>query len=212
MRKFKQLLFYIILAITIGFLLLLYQLHLGDNDNQHGSVVQKQTRTQLENRLNSHIQNVMDTSNSQVYTSSNLATEHAEQVMNISTQLNPSRDLTTMLPRPRGVDQILENIRTCLNATNMAESANEVIALENAKEFYQQYSKVIPTEFLSNYSSLCWKMKFNVEISNGFFYKGQFGKYPFEGFGMEQKSLHNGIMYLKKLFNHLMSFAYLKFS
>ena len=118
--------------------------------------------------------------------------------MNISPRLNPSRDLTTTLPRPRGVDQILKNVQTCLKATNMAERANEAIALANAKEFYQQYSKVIPTEFLSNYSSHCWKMKFNVEIINGSFYKGQFGKYPFR-MG-EQKSLQNQIISLKKLF------------
>ena len=98
----------------------------------------------------------------------------------------------------RGVDQVLKNVRTCLKATNMAESANETIALANAKEFYQQYSKVIPTEFLSKYSSHCWKMKFNVEIMNGSFYKGQLGKYPFRM--EEQKSLQNQIMSLKKLF------------
>ncbi len=139
--------------------------------------------------MDSHIEIVMDTSNLQTYTSSDLATEHAEQ------------DLTTTLPRPRGVDQVLENVRTCLKATNMTESANEAIALANAKEFYQQYSKVIPTEFLSNYSSHCWKMNFDVEIFKRLFYKGQLGKYPFKGIGRgEQQTLEDQIMSLKEVF------------
>ncbi len=153
-------------------------------------------RTHFENQqLDSHIAIVM---NASTYTSSDLATELAEQA---STLLDPSRDLTTMLPRPRGVDQVLDNVRTCLKATNMAESANEAIALGNAKEFFQQYSKVIPTEFLSNYSSHCWKMKFNVEIFKSVFYKGRFGKYPFKGIGTGgQQTLLEQILSLKQLF------------
>ena len=34
---------------------------------------------------------------------------------------------------------MLDNVRTCLDATNMAENADEAVALENAREFYIQY-------------------------------------------------------------------------
>ena len=79
------------------------------------------------------------------------------------------------------LDRVLGRVKTCLEATNMADEANEQIALTNAQEFYNEYRKVIPSSFASNYSSHCWKMNFDAKVHYSYMYKGHLGKHEFRG-------------------------------
>ncbi len=103
--------------------------------------------------------------------------------------------------KKRGLEKVLYNVQTCLDATNMAKNADEVVALENAREFYIQYRNIIPEKFLPNYSSHCWKMNFNVNLQRVFIYQGKIGRYSFKGtLRSQQQTLIEQITYLKETF------------
>ena len=80
-----------------------------------------------------------------------------------------------------GVERVLQNVETCLEATNMVETADKSTALSNAEYFYHQYRKLIPTDFLKNYSSHCWNMHYDVTLRNRVVYQGHIGKYNHNG-------------------------------
>ncbi len=202
MRKWKKLLFYLLLGIFACLLLLLYR---GYHQEERKSDPLSRDVPRLIHHLtprfalahvtvpSSKSQIVFGTSSSLVNKSSILLTEHVAKL---------SRGPTNTLPKKRGINKVLENVQNCLDATNMGAVANETLALENAREFYRQYSKVIPSQFLKNYSSHCWKMDFYVNLIKGFVYQGTIGKYPFKGLAFgDQSILLEQMTTLKQLFN-----------
>ena len=104
------------------------------------------------------------------------------------------------LPRSR-LRRVWNNIDSCLEITHMRQSTDDRVALENAKLFLQEYSKIIPQEFLSNYSSHCWKMRYDVSILHSVMYQSHIGNLPFKGgLVLGPPTLNNPLTVLKETF------------
>ncbi len=81
-----------------------------------------------------------------------------------------------------GVSKVLKNTRKCLDITNMAQTVNKrSLALKNAQYLYEEYRTIIPTHFLSNVSSHCWRMHFDVAMSSASSFHGQLGPVKLAG-------------------------------
>ena len=80
------------------------------------------------------------------------------------------------------LERVVEKIAQCLEATNMKQSANETKAIENAQYFYLEYTRVlIPEKFLTNYSSHCWNLRYDVAVDHHETFHGHMGNLPFKG-------------------------------
>ncbi len=98
-----------------------------------------------------------------------------------------------------GTNRVWKNTLKCLNMTNMAQTVLErSLALHNAQCLYNEYRKVIPDRFLSNYSNHCWRTRFNVMSLPGGHFQGQLGPVKLSG-GLSQgpKSLGGPLQELK---------------
>ena len=98
------------------------------------------------------------------------------------TEKHDESSIESTVPRQTSaLKRVVKNIARCLEATNMKQSANETKAIENAQYLYLEYTRVIPETFLTNYSSHCWNMHYDVAVDNFETFHGHMGNLPFKG-------------------------------
>lgn len=96
---------------------------------------------------------------------------------------------------------VLDNVETCLEATNMSKMANKSLALSNAEYFYKEFQKLIPKTFLTNYSSHCWKVNYNVSVKHGFMFTSHIANHTHSGSLLQEPHLKSSLIHLDKHHN-----------
>ena len=102
-----------------------------------------------------------------------------------------------------GTDRVLSRVRACLDTTHMVQGEEQrSLAMRNAQHLYQEYRKIIPTQFLSNYKSHCWEMHYDATSFYSLMYSGHLGATKIIG-GLNKgpKSLRGPLQLLQSSFS-----------
>ena len=128
--------------------------------------------------------------------SSNVSSKQSTGVVHTPNTIAPN------LMNSNGSNRVLSRIRTCLDTTHMVQGEKQrSLAMKNAQHFYQEYRKVIPTQFLSNYKSHCWEMHYDATSFASIKYNGHLGATKIVG-GLQKgpKALRGPLQLLQSSF------------